>query len=148
MLKKSHSRNGVTNASESFSVFSSAFCFFLSRKLLLLLLVRHGLLVYSRQRSMMSFSVFFVCPFVSHRFGIICAFVSNANAQDGVNALPTALRHTTEDTATYFNHTRKVQFLSCHRSKLIWHPFNLSYLFSSTFYSPTGIRDVVDDKLS
>ncbi|EFX89151.1 hypothetical protein DAPPUDRAFT_95295 [Daphnia pulex] len=40
-------------------------------------------------------------------FGIICAFVSNANAQDGVNALPTALRHTTEDTATYFNHTRK-----------------------------------------
>ncbi len=25
---------------------------------------------------------------------------------------------------------------SCHRSKLIWHPFNLSYLFSSTFYSP------------
>jgi hypothetical protein len=86
---------------------------------------------------MMSFSVFCVCPFVSHRFGIICAFVSNANAQDGVNALPTALRHTTEDTATYFNHTRKVQFLSsCHRSKLIWHPFNLSYLFSSTFYSP------------
>jgi hypothetical protein len=69
---------------------------------------------------------------LTHRFGIICAFVSNANTQDGINALPTALRHTTEDTATYFNHTRKVQFLShsCHQSKLIWHHFNLSYLFS------------------
>lgn len=42
------------------------------------------------------------------RFGIICAFVSNTNAQDGVDMLPTALRHTAEDTATYFNHTRKV----------------------------------------
>lgn len=53
----------------------------------------------------------YFCFSYGRRFGIICAFVSNANTQDGVNALPTVLRHTTEATATYFNHTRKVQFL-------------------------------------
>lgn len=45
---------------------------------------------------------------LSFRFGVICAFVSNTNTQEGVETLPTALRHTAEDTATYFNHTRKV----------------------------------------
>ena len=110
MLKKSHSRNVVTNASESFWVFSLVSCFFSLRKLLLLFVrtCRHG----SSTAIDDVFSFFFVVHSHTHRFGIICAFVSNANTQDGINALPTALRHTTEDTATYFNHTRKVQFLS------------------------------------
>ena len=51
------------------------------------------------------------------RFGIICSFVSNVNSQDGIDTLPTALRHTTEDTATYFNHTRKVDYIMAIRRR-------------------------------
>ena len=105
----------------------------------------------------------FFCVCVT-RFGIICAFVSNANAQDGINSLPTALRHTTEDTATYFNHTRKVSssfiysvccapcsflldvYLAAERvSKLKW-TFSHSAASSRSIF--IGIRDIVDDQLS
>ena len=42
------------------------------------------------------------------RFGVICAFVSNRNVQDGIDELPAALRNAAYDTSVYFNGTRRV----------------------------------------